>query len=127
MVDVTDAGALVDAYIYKKAERLAADKKAEALKEEETALKSKLIAICIDGKVKSVGGHVGAVNYKRTNKPRAENWNKIYEYIYTYKAFELMQKRISEGAVIERWEDDITIPGVIAFPVDDLTIVGKAK
>jgi hypothetical protein len=39
----------------------------------------------------------------------------------------LLQKRIGEKAVEERWEDGISVPGVVTFPVDNLTVVGLEK
>lgn len=125
MNEVANASALVDAYILKRAERLTADKVAEKLKKEETELQKALIDICIKGGAKALGGSKGVVNYERTNKPTVTDWEKLYQYIREHNAFELLQRRLGEGAVTERWDDDITIPGVGTWPVDKLTISGK--
>lgn len=122
LADITQ---LVDSYIRKKTERLAADKVAERLKKEENAFKEQLFLVRAESGAKSLGGTLGTLNYDRKMKPRVENWDIFYEYIYAHKAFELLQRRLGEAAVHERWEDDITVPGVIAFPVDDFTISGK--
>lgn len=122
---VAEVSELVDKFILKKAERLQADKKAAALKAEEDAFKKQLIGIALESKARSLGGSVGSVNWHRKQKPTVENWEQLYAYIKQYDAFELLQRRIGEKAVEERWEDGIVIPGVVTFPVDDLTIVGK--
>jgi hypothetical protein len=124
MNNVSDVAQLVDAYIATRTQRLAADKIAAKYKEEESALKKRLIEIAIAAKTKSLGGSVGTVNYDRSNKPTVTDWPKLYEYIKAHDAFDLLQKRLGEGAVEERWEDGIVIPGVSTFPVDNLTISG---
>jgi hypothetical protein len=37
-------------------------------------------------------------------------------------AWDIMQKRLTQTAIDLRWEDGVSIPGVEAFPVDDLSI-----
>lgn len=122
---VVDTAKLVDSYIVKKAARLIADKKAAELKKEEDDLKKKLVEIAIESKAKSLGGSHGTVNYHRKNKPTVTDWDALYAYIKAHDAWELLQKRIGEKAVEERWEDEIVVPGVGTFPVDELTISGK--
>lgn len=124
---VESTSILVDQYIRKRAERLKSAQETERLDAEEKALKKQLIEIAIAGKAKTLGGSVGAVNYSRTDKPKVEDWDKFYAYIAQFGAWELLQKRIGEKAVEERWEDGIAIPGVVTFPVDNLTIVGAKK
>lgn len=125
MNEVASVSSLVDQYISKRTERLLADKAAKKLAEEEGALKAQLIKICIDSKTKALGGSKGVVNYERKQKPTVTNWEALYQYITENNAFELLQRRLGESAVIERWEDEIVIPGVGTWPVDNLTISGK--
>lgn len=125
MTTLADITQLVDSYIRKKADRLKADKVAEALKKEENALKEQLFLVRAESGAKSLGGTLGTLNYDRKNKPRVEDWDALYAYILLHGSVELLQKRLSEAAVIERWEDDIIVPGVVTFPVDDFTISGK--
>lgn len=127
MTDLANLTQLVDAYIAKRIDRLLADKAAALLKAEENQLKKNLLEIRAASGAKSLGGTLGTLNWHRKNKPIVENWGALYAYIKQYDAFELLQRRIGEKAVEERWEDGIVIPGVTTFPVDDLTIVGKTK
>lgn len=123
---IAASAALVDAYILKRTERLLADKVAENLKKEETALQKQLIDICIKAGTKALGGTKGIANYERKHKPNVTNWDQLYQYIKEHDAFELLQKRLGEAAVAERWEDNIVIPGVSTWPVDVITISGKS-
>jgi hypothetical protein len=122
LIEVTK---LVDAYIIKKAERLKADREAGKLKDEENALKKTLLEICVASGAKSLGGSKGTLNHQRKDKPTVSDWPAFYAYMAQHEAWELLQKRLGEAAVQERWEDGIVIPGVTTFPVDDFTISSK--
>lgn len=129
MMDLAQVAQLVDKYIQKQTERLSLAKKVAKLEEEEQALKKILVDLCITSKARSLGGSIGQVNYHRENKPTVApdgGWEKLYAYIREHNAFELLQKRLGEKAVQERWEDEIIVPGVITFPVDKLTIAGRS-
>ncbi len=124
---VSETSQIVDAYIRKREERLLADRVADKLKEEENELKKRLVTIAIDGKAKTLGGSLGAVNYKREEKPVVTDWPALHDYIWERRAFDLLHKALTTAAVLERWEDGIRIPGVGTWPVDNLTISGKNK
>lgn len=124
---IEKTAALVDMYIRTRAARLKSQQETTKLEEEEKNLKRLLIEIAIASKVISLGGSVGVVNYRRNFKPKVEDWDLVYGYISKHGAFELLQKRLGEKAVEERWEDSIAIPGIVKFPVDDLTISGVVK
>ena len=47
--------------------------------------------------------------------PTVADWGKFYKYISKNKAFELLQRRVSEAAVKERWEAGKQVPGVEPF------------
>lgn len=127
MSTIADTGKLVDEYILKREERLKADKKAADLKSEENKLKGQLIDIAIKAKVKSIGGSIGQVNYDREDVPTVADWDKLYQYIWEKRAFDLLHKALTAKAVQERWEDKIVVPGVTTFPADKLTISGRNK
>lgn len=113
---------LIDDWGAARIHRLAEAKKVEALEVEEKKLKAKVIAAMIDAKQTSTGGQRYGANYSRKEKPTAGDWSKIYAFIKENDAFDLLQKRLTEKAVELRWEDGITIPGVVKFPVDDITM-----
>lgn len=102
--------------------RLAQQKVVDALEVEEKKLKAKVIQAMIDAKQTSTGGQRYGANYSRKEKPTAGDWSKIYKWIAENDAFDLLQKRLTEKAVEARWEDGIEIPGVVKFPVDDVTM-----
>jgi hypothetical protein len=44
-----------------------------------------------------------------------EDWPKLYAHIKKTGEFELMQRRLGETAVKERWDADKQVPGVGRF------------
>lgn len=60
-------------------------------------------------------------------KPTVEDWPALYAYIKRTGSFELLQKRLGEAAVKERWDENKTIPGVGKFNVVGLSITQAKK
>lgn len=51
-----------------------------------------------------------------------EAWNKIYAFIKKTDSFDLLQRRLHEGAVKARWDDGQQIPGVVQFIKKDVKL-----
>ena len=113
---------IIEQFAAKKAERLAADKVAQALKHEEVELQNEICKLLKDSGLTGAGGATHKVTLKTIDKPVAQDWDEIYTYIKEEDAFDLLQRRLTEGAVKARWEEDIDIPGIATYPVDKLTL-----
>jgi hypothetical protein len=113
---------LIDNWGAARIARLAQQKVVDALEVSEKKLKAQVIAQMIEAKQTSTGGQKYGANYTRKEKPTTGDWSKLYAYIKENDAFDLLQKRLTETAVAARWEDGIEIPGVVKFPVDDITM-----
>jgi hypothetical protein len=55
-------------------------------------------------------------------KPTVEDWHLLYEHIQATGNFELLQRRVTESAVQERWANGDKVPGVGRFPVFDIKV-----
>lgn len=62
-----------------------------------------------------VAGKVGRVQVQPKVVPVVEDWPKFYAHIKKTGEFELMQRRVAEGAVKERWDAKKQVPGVGRF------------
>lgn len=113
---------LIDAYGAKRQERLLVKQTMDKLEEQEKKLKAQVIQMMITAKASSHGGKKFGVNYKRKDKPTAGDWSKIYAWIKENDGFDILQRRLTESAVEARREDKIIIPGIMMFPVDDVTV-----
>lgn len=108
-----------DAYATLKAQRLAADKAAAALKAEEGKAKAFLMEQMLENGLSSIGGAIVKLELdaEPTQEPVVEDWPKLYAYILKTKDFSLLEKRVGKAAVKEQWENGKKLPGVSSFPV----------
>lgn len=115
---------LVTLYNEKYKARLAADKVAEALKVEESTLKQQLINALQEANLYIAGNN--EVSFTRRTKTRfqAVDWDEIHEYIVVNDAWDLVQRRLSETAIVERGG---SIPGVESYEYDDLSRPTKVR
>jgi hypothetical protein len=115
---------LVAAYDAKRTERLAADKVAQALASEEAALKQELINAMRDEELFAAGNAYVQFTLRRKTKYQAMDWEQIQNYIVDNGAWDLIQRRLSETAIVER---GAAIPGIAAYEFDDLSRPQKVK
>lgn len=108
-------GACADRLFEVKNLRLAQQKLADALKEEETFLSEHIIATLPKSEASGVAGKVARVTVVEKIVPQVENWDLVYQHIKKTGSFELLQRRLSNEAVQERWEANKKIPGVKSF------------
>lgn len=116
-ISAEQLGVIADRYNEKRKERLAADKVANKLKEEENYWKSTLVHEMRDQSLSTIGGQTASVELKSDDVPHVEDWQKFYDYIRENGAFELLERRPAAVAIKERWEAGELIPGVTQFPV----------
>lgn len=118
-----ELGELADCYSAFRESRLLADKAAAALKVDESAALSLLIEEMRKQEINGAGGKKTTVTMNPAkDKPHVKDWSKVYAYILETKDFSLLQKRIGEAAIAERWDDGKVIPGVEKFPVYTLSV-----
>lgn len=110
---------LADEYLALNKERLIADKVAKDLKTKEEICHAQLVAELLANNMTGIAGRVGAVSIPSmpSLKPTPADWNLIWAHILSTGDFSLLQRRLSDSAVKERWTSGVEVPGVTAFPV----------
>lgn len=110
-------------YTEARAARLEADKVAAALQKEENTIKAQIFEALEDqGRDGCItNGYVYSV--VETQKPSPADWGAIYTFIVENNAFELLQKRLSDSAVKERWDSGENVPGVVEVTLRNLSVV----
>lgn len=98
-----------------RARRLDAQKVADLLEAEEKALKLHIINNLPKSESSGVSGKTANVKIQKKEIPQVNDWEKFYGYVKKNNAWDLMQKRLSEGAVNERLDAGKKIPGVEIF------------
>lgn len=125
-LNATQLADLADSYAKARDERLVKQKELAKYEETERDLKNQLIQKMVDAEVPIIGGSYATVTCKAKDVPTAEDWPTIHQFMKDNDAMDLMQKRLHEGAVKERWDDEVEIPGVGHYTVHKLSI-GAAK
>ena len=117
-----ELGEIADIYHNTRAERLAADKVAAALKTSESQAEQCLIDQMQKQEITAAGGKLLRVGLSAPDYvPAIKDWAAYYAYIKVNDAFELLERRPGKAACRERWEAGEIIPGVEKFPVYKLT------
>lgn len=109
-----DAGECADLLYRTREVRLALERQAERLKKGETKLQEYFIE-SLPKSSTGIAGLEARVQITMKAVPQVENWDQFYEYVRRNKAFELLQRRLNEGAVKERWDANVEVPGVTTF------------
>lgn len=106
-----------------RADRLALEKQAEEIKVNENALKEHLIAtLGKDQAAVGVIGNIATVKVIPSVIPVATDWDAIWEYIQKNKATDMLQRRLNDKAVKDRWENGVSVPGVDKMSVDKVSV-----
>ena len=113
---------LIDNYGEIRDKRLAADKIAANLKEQEVMFEQSIITELLKNESMGAAGSHYRVTLKKDTKPTTTDWTQVFEYIKLNDAFDIVQRRLTEGAVKARWEEGIEIPGVSKFQTTKLTV-----
>ena len=114
--------ACADLYSTLRDERLAKDKEAAKLKEQEEFVKQYLIDNIPKSEATGVSGKVAQVSVVRKKVPKVGDWAKFQAHILKTKDFSLLNRAINKKAITERWDANKAVPGVEAFDVVELSL-----
>ena len=116
------AGACADLLYKTREARLKLQKDVERMESEEQQLKDYFINNLSKDNATGVAGKFARVQIKPKVKPVVEDWDKFCAYVRKNNAFEMLQRRLSEGAIEERWEDKKVVPGVGRFNAKTVSV-----
>jgi hypothetical protein len=112
----------VDRLYELRTQRLQLEKEVELCKAEETKIKDLLIANISKSDSTGISGLVARATVKVNRVASVNDWPKFYAYILKNKAFELLQKRVTNSAVLERVEAGEKVAGVELMDVPMVSI-----
>lgn len=119
---INDLAKMADAYYETRQRRLAMQKDVDKLQEQETALRKSLIDYLSESEAEGVAGATCRVQLTKKEVPSVTDWDAFFSYVAARRQFDLLQRRVSDTAVKQRWEDGKKIPGVEKFQVTDLSV-----
>lgn len=117
-------GACADLLYDVRQKRLDLDKIAAAAKEEETRLVDHIIATLPKGDEGAVGARY-RVTRNNKNIPQIENFEEFTKYVSKTKSWDMLQRRLSDTAVMARIDAGKTVPGIKMFTAVKLSLTKK--
>lgn len=111
---------VIKAWREKRAARLEANRVTEALKEEETKMSSWLLEVFKQQKFEGmlIGGRITGLSDKSV--PAVSDKEALMQYIRETGELDLLQFRLSTGAVGERTQNGVKVPGTEYITVHEL-------
>ena len=114
-------GACADRLHELRTKRLEVQKLVDQFEAEEKALKEYVIQNLPKSDTGAQGKYY-RVSVVTKVVPRVEDWDAFYKYVKKTGSFELMQRRLSDSAVAERWDAGKVIPGVDRFQAVSISL-----
>lgn len=115
--------ALVDEIYTIREERYDLQRSVKTLKSREDKLEEEVIKELLASKsTTGVAGKVALASLVKKEKLTVEDWDAFYKYVDKNKAWELLQRRLSDEAARERMNDGKIIPGVQKMQIYDLSV-----
>ena len=115
-------GACADKLFELRNKRLAEQKKVDEIAAEESALKNHVIENLPKSEASGVAGKLARVTVVTKQIPQVKDWDAFYKYVKKTGSFDLMQKRLTDAAIKERWEAGKEVPGVEHFNAVSVSI-----
>jgi hypothetical protein len=114
-------GACADLLYSTREQRLLAQRIVDDLAKRESAIREHIINT-LPKTDTGASGKLARVSVITKQVPQVHDWDKFYAYVKKTGQFELMQRRLSDTAIRERWDNGRQIPGVEPFGVVSVSI-----
>jgi hypothetical protein len=111
-----------DLYYQLRTKRYAMQHEVEAVKKQENELFEHLLKNLPYSETRGIAGKIARVTVDKKSVAAVKDWPKFYAYIKKTGSFDLLQRRLAEGAVKERWDADKVIPGVGKDTIKTLSV-----
>lgn len=115
-------GACADRLYQIREEQALLNKQVEVLQAEAAAIKEHLIANLPKSDAQGVLGKQARAAITTKQVPSVKDWDAFYKLILKSKDFSLLQRRVSDAAVRERWEAGEKVAGVEPFTVVNVSV-----
>lgn len=112
----------VDLLYTTQKQRLEIQKQVDALKATETALREHLINTLPKSDATGIAGKLARATIVSKTEPVVENWDDFFAWVAKTKAWDCLQKRISNPAIRARWENKKVVKGVSTINIKTVSL-----
>lgn len=109
-------------------ERLTLQKEVDVLVAKESALREHLINNLPKSDASGIAGKLARASVELKTTIKVADWDKLYAYVIKNAkkgSFALLQRRVSDGAVREIWEQGKEVPGCEPYKVPVISITKR--
>ena len=115
-------GACADRIYLLRQKRLDTQKLVDQIQAEESALREHIIQTLPKSEATGAAGKVARVTVVTKQVPQVKDWELFWSKFSKTRDRDLLQRRLSDKAIMERWEAGKKVPGVEAFTTVSLSI-----
>jgi hypothetical protein len=115
-------GAAVDLLFTTRQKRLVVQQTIKEMEDLEKRIKDHLINTLPKSDASGVAGKLARAAITSKKVPTVKDWDSLYAYIKQNDAWELLQRRVNNTAVDDRWDAGDDIPGVEAFVAVNVSV-----
>lgn len=105
-----------------KSLRLDMDKEVDVVRQRERELEEHIIQNLTAGEDTGAAGLLYRVQVVKKTKPKPSDWSAIHAYIQETGRFDLLQKRLSDKAVMDMLAEDEEVPGVERIHIPQISL-----
>lgn len=118
-------GTLVDQMGRLRDQKRAAEAKAKEISQKLNAKEQELHQAMKDEGVNEAAGNLFKVKRNKKTHASVVDWNKLYAYISRTKSWDLLQRRVSDKAFVDRYEAGKKVAGVEPFTKYSLSLTNR--
>jgi hypothetical protein len=115
-------GGCIDKLYRDRARRMAAQKRVDALKEQEGLLEEHILSTLNTSRLEGGKGKTATAALARRTVARVKDWPAFFRWVKETDAFDMVQKRVNDSAFRERLEAGVSVVGVEPFEVVSLSL-----
>lgn len=115
-------GACADTLYTLREERRKAQRAVDEIEACEALVREHIIQTLPKSETTGVSGKLARVSVVSKTVCQVVDWTKFYAFIKKHNAWELLQRRVSEAPVKERWDDQKKVDGVEPLLVPTLSL-----
>jgi hypothetical protein len=120
-------GPTIDSLYALRQRRLELERKTKAMKEQEVALRERIVEMLYGLGLTSARGGVATASVTVKEVPVVEDWDAFYQHVKQTDGWDLFQNRISVTGWRARVEEGVVVPGISVVEDVDISLTKASR
>lgn len=105
-------GTTIDNLYSLREKRMALQREADKIKKQERELTDHAVTLCRKARVDKASGKLATFSHGLKSIAVVEDWEEFHAFVEDNDAWDCVQKRLNQKAILDRIEDGVTIEGI---------------